>query len=113
MVAVNRLIVVHVERQMELALSQIVGLRAVLKPGQLQGELADAVPQIDQLEGAVGRRFLPNRLQTQGLLIKGQALLQIQHIKIEMIKFYHRINLLLRAADRGIPPVNVLRAAPF
>ena len=106
MVPVNRLIIVHVERQVELAFPQIVGLRAVLKPGQLQGEIADAVPQIDQLEGTVGRRLLPHRLQTQGFLIKGQALLQIQHIKIEMIKFYHRINLLLRAAARGISPMN-------
>ena len=32
----NRVIIIHMESQMEFALTQIVGFCAVLKPGQLQ-----------------------------------------------------------------------------
>lgn len=41
------------EGQVKLPLTQIIGLRAVLQPGQLQLKAGDPVPQIDQPEGAV------------------------------------------------------------
>ena len=46
------------EGQMELLLSQVIGLGSIPQPGQLQPESGLSVSQVDQLERAVGGVFL-------------------------------------------------------
>ena len=87
---VQLLVLIGVEGQVELALAQVVGLLAVPQPGQLQLKLGETVPQVHQTEGAVLGVLHPHRLQTQGLFIEVQALVQIQDIEVEVVEFDHK-----------------------
>ena len=100
MLSIKVVVLVGDESQVELALSQVVGLVPVLQPGQLQLELRQAVPQVDQFERAVGGLLLPHRLQAQCLLVEGQALVQIQDVEIEVVEFDHVHSLLSGRDDR-------------
>ena len=89
-------VLVGLEGQVVLTLAQIVGLGAVTQPGQFQVEgAAGAVTQEHQFEGAVGGVLLPHRRKVQGLLVKSQALFQIQNVEVEVVKSQHNKILLL------------------
>ena len=68
------------EGQVKLPLTQIIGLRAVLQPGQLQLKAGDPVPQIDQPEGAVLGVDLSGGGQAQGVPVEVQAAVQVQYV---------------------------------
>ena len=65
---VGRLVILGLQGQMEFTLAQIVLLRMVPKPGELQTEVCFAVSQKDNDEAAVVRLFPADGLQAQGLL---------------------------------------------
>ena len=104
MLLIEFLVLIRHEGQVELALPQVIGLGAVPQPGKLQLEVGAAVPQVDQLEGAVGGVLHPHRLQAQGLLVEGQAPVQVQDIKIKMVELNHGSVLLLMGWRRIFRP---------
>ena len=57
MLGVGGVVVLRPQGQVELALPQVVFLRMVPQPGELQAEVRLAVPQVDDDEAAVGRRL--------------------------------------------------------
>ena len=78
------------EGQVELIIPQVVGLGAVPQPGQLQPEgTVFPVLQIDLLEGTVPGLFLAVYGQVQSLPVEGKAAIQVQNIKIKVIKRDH------------------------
>ena len=89
MLCVGGVHVLHGKGQVELALSQVIGLFPVSQPGELQGKVALPVPQENQLVAAVGGIFLPYRLKAQGLIVKLDAALQIYDIEIEVVESEH------------------------
>ena len=82
--------ILHRQSQVEFALAQIVFLRMIPEPGQLQLKLRFPVPQKREDEAAVRRFLSADRLQPQRVMIKSDRPLQIRHIKIKMVKSKHR-----------------------
>ena len=75
------------QRQMELALAQIVGLGVIAEPGQLQAEIRLSVAQIDKEEAPVLRRLsLSHGSEVQSVLIKLKRLFQIRYVEVKMIE---------------------------
>ena len=94
MPGVEALVVVGDKGQVELALAQVVGFCAVPQPSQLQLERGLAVTQIYQFKRTIFRDVFPHDLQVQGIFVEGQALVQVQNVKIEVLKMNHKGSLL-------------------
>ena len=62
----------HAEGQVELTFAQIVFLRMILYPGQLNLKIGRLVGQIDDDEGAVRRLFPAALLHAQRLFAEGE-----------------------------------------
>ena len=71
---------------MEFLLAEVIGLRPAGEIGQLQLKIAHAVTQVVENKAAVGGLLLSHDLEPQGLVIKFQRTLQVEDVKIEMVK---------------------------
>lgn len=92
--------IIHRQCQMEFVFSQIVGFFPVSQPGQLQGMRRFSVAHVGQNKGAVRCLVGLHSLKSQCFLIKGNALFQVQHIEIIMIKCkFHNFLLFLSMND--------------
>ena len=89
MLRVGGLHILYRESQVILTLAQVIGGFPILQPGQLQGEIALPVSQVYQFKAAVSSLLFPHRVQAQGLIVEGQAPLQVEDIEIEMIESKH------------------------
>ena len=85
MFAKGCVIIVGINRQMKLALTQIIFLRMILQFGQLQLKGRSAVAKINQRKPV--SRHSANFFQSQRLFIKPFAVFQIRDVKIKMRKF--------------------------
>ena len=84
--------------QVEFIVSEIVGLRALLKPGELDFVCSSPVAQKHKHKTLVGRFESAYFRQSQGKTIKTQAFLQIPDIDIVVVKSeFHFSSFELRA----------------
>ena len=83
--------IIRDKSQVVFLLAEIVGVRVVAHPGQLQLEITAAVTEIDDFETAVACVLLPHGPESQRLVVKLQAALQVKDVKVEMIEGKHTV----------------------
>ena len=82
----SSLIIIDHKSKMELILAQIVRLLAVTQPGQLQQMRRFAVRKINKDKAAIVGYLTVMLHKAKSLLIKFQAFLQIQYVKVVVRK---------------------------
>ena len=82
MQSVRCLKIICCKSDMTLILAQLIGLRMIFEPGQLNLKAAGIILQITKREASILRLQLSGDLQSQCLLIKGDAFIQISYIDI-------------------------------
>ena len=75
------------KRKMILALAEVVWHGAVLDASQFEREIARTVTQEYQSKIVVINPS--NRRQSEGFAIKRETVIQIEHVKVEMVKSIH------------------------
>ena len=97
-------IVLGSQAQMAFIFSQVIGLRMIPQPGELQPKIGPAISQKKQFEAMVSAFLFPHHFQTQRLPVKGQTPFRVGNIQIAVIKGKHRISLLVirRESHRGM-----------
>ena len=106
MAAVELVVPVGDKGQVELALPQVVGLGAVLQPGQLQLKAGLPVSQVHQPEGAVLRLLGAYRGELQSFMVEGQGPVQVQNVEVKVSKAQHMIHLINGMRDKWVPKDN-------
>jgi hypothetical protein len=76
--------IVRTECQMEFFLSEVIFLRMILQPGQLQFKVALRIAYVNNNKRSVRCRFAPCLPQSQCFFIKRQGSVQVAHIVIFM-----------------------------
>ena len=67
--------------------TEVIRVVAVFQPGQFQLVLSGVITKVNQDEATVICNFSCNLRQTQCLLVRGKALIQIENINIIVCKF--------------------------
>ena len=77
----------HAHAEVALVLAQLVGRGGVVaQPGKLQAEGALSVAQIDQRESSVGGLFAARFPQPEGLVVEGDAAVEVRYVDVEMVE---------------------------
>ena len=75
------------ETEVKLVLTQIIGLRMIAQPGQLQLERTGRIRQVDNAERTLGAVDVPTLAQAERMAVEVDATGKVGHIDIEMVKF--------------------------
>ena len=81
--------VVRREGEVVFLLAEVVGLRAVAQPGQLEPEGTAPVAEKDDLVAPVGGVLLAHGLETEGLVVEPQAAFEIEDVEVEVVEGEH------------------------
>ena len=77
----------HTDAEVALVVAQLVGTLLVAQPGELEVEVALAVAQEDQLEGAVLGLLASFFMQAERTAVEVDAALEVGYVDVEMVEF--------------------------
>ena len=77
----------HAHAEVALVLAQFIGHGGVVaQPGEFQAEGALPVAQVDQREPSVGGLFAARFPQPEGLVVEGDAAVEVRYVDVEMVE---------------------------
>ena len=82
-------VVLGAEGEVELLVAEVVGFGAVAEPGELEEEVALAVGEVDDLEGAVLGVDVAALLEAEGLFVEGKAAVEVEDVEVEVGEARH------------------------